>query len=276
VGRAQRPIPDDDHSPEAEFARALRRLRDEAGNPTYAQLQKRTGYSDTTLSAAASGRGRPSREVVQALVVALGGDPAEWDERWRALPSPDGGQPPATPEPVPASDLPHEVPPRRRLRPVVAAGAVVLLAAAVAVAVSGFGLVGEDGSSADREPSATSPAGPVTVTVQNQVTAGAAAMREDSPAYLSTRAENNCRARGCMAPGDTTFDTGDTLEVVCQITGERTTNGNDSDPTDDSNPELFTSTRWYGSRLPDGSMGYLAETWISPADRGGLDLPRCG
>ena len=55
-----------------------------------------------------------------------------------------------------------------------------------------------------------------------------------------------------MAPG-TVFDTGDTLEVVCQVTGERTTNGNDSDPADEYNPELFTSTRWYGSQLPDGA-----------------------
>ena len=56
----------------------------------------------------------------------------------------------------------------------------------------------------------------------------------------------------------------------------RTTNGNDSDPADDHNPELFTSTRWYGSQLPDGVLAYLAEAWISPADRGGLDQPRCG
>jgi transcriptional regulator with XRE-family HTH domain len=273
VGRPQRPIPDDDHSPEAEFARALRRLREEAGNPTYAQLQKRTGYSDTTLSAAASGRGRPSREVVQALVVALGGDPAEWDDRWRALPAPDAGQPPTLPEPVPESDLADGAPPHRRRRTAIVAGVVGLLA--VAVVVLGIRLTGGNGSDADRDPPTTSPAGPVTVTVQNQVTAGAAAMREDSPAYLSTRAENSCRARGCMAPGDAVFDTGDTLEVVCQVTGERTTNGNDSDPADDHNPELFTSTRWYGSQLPDGGLAYLAEAWISPADRGGLDLPRC-
>lgn len=273
MGRPQRPIPDDDHSPEAEFARALRRLRAEAGNPTYAQLQRRTGYSDTTLSAAASGRGRPSQEVVQALVVALGGDPAEWDDRWRALPAPDAGQQPAPSEPGPASGPTDEAPPSRRRRTTVLAGVVALLA--VAVAVTGFQLAGGGGSPDAAEPPPASPTASVTVTVQNQVTAGAAAMREDSPAYLSTRAENNCRARGCMAPGNTTFDTGDMFEAVCQVTGERTTNGNDGDPADDHNPELFTSTRWYGARLPDGSLGYLAETWLSPADRGGLGLPRC-
>jgi transcriptional regulator with XRE-family HTH domain len=140
VGRPQRPIPDDDHSPEAEFARALRRLRAEAGNPTYAQLQNRTGYSDTTLSAAASGRGRPSREVVQALVVALGGDPDDWDERWRALPATDAGQLPALPEPEPAA----EPPACRRRWTAVVAGAVGLLA--VTVAVTGFQLTGAEGA----------------------------------------------------------------------------------------------------------------------------------
>ncbi|SFF37933.1 helix-turn-helix domain-containing protein [Blastococcus tunisiensis] len=280
MGRPQRPIPDDDRSPEAEFGRALRRLRADAGDPTYAQLQRRTGYSDTTLSAAASGRGRPSREVVQALVVALGGDAAEWDERWRALPAPDGGRaavPPSadTADGAGAADpgeaVPVDAPAPRWRRPAAMAGVAGL--AAVAVAVTGFQLAGAEDPG--RAP-ASSPSGPVIVTVQNEVTAGPAAMREDSPAYLSSRPENSCRARGCLAPGDAAFDTGDTLEVVCQVTGERTTNGNDGDPADDANPELFTSTRWYGSRLPDGSLGYLAETWISPADRGGLGLPRCG
>ena len=98
-------------------------------------------------------------------------------------------------------------------------------------------------------------------------------LRRSRPGLPPTREAP--RARGCIAPGDAIFDTGDTLEVVCQVTGERTTNGNDSDPADDHNPELFTSTRWYGSQLPDGSLAYLAEAWISPADRGGLDLPRC-
>lgn len=273
MGRPERPIPDDDRSPEAEFARGLRRLRAEAGNPTYAQLQRRTGYSDTTLSAAASGRGRPSLDVVQALVVALGGDAVEWTDRWRALPGPESSRPPGAPPPDAEPVLPADRSARRR-GPLLVASAIALLAIGAAVTGSRLSDGGDAGASPG-VPTASSPATPVTVTVQNQVTAGAAAMREDSPAYLSTRPENSCRARGCMAPGDVTFDTGDTLEVVCQLTGERTTNGDDTDPSDDSNPELFTSTRWYGSPLPDGGVAYLAETWISPADRGGLDLPRC-
>ena len=75
-------------------------------------------------------------------------------------------------------------------------------------------------------------------------------------------------------PG-TDLHTGDRLAVVCQTTGDRTTNGNDGDPADDANPVLHTSRTWYGARLDDGSLGYLSETWLSPLDRGGLGLPRC-
>ena len=68
---------------------------------------------------------------------------------------------------------------------------------------------------------------------------------------------------------------GDRLPVVCQTTGERTTNGNDGDAADDANPLLADSRLWYGARLDDGSIGYLSEIWLSPIDRGGLGLPRC-
>ena len=102
MGRPQRPIPDDDTSPEAEFARELRRLRESAGNPTLAHLARRTGYSDTTLSAAMSGRGRPSLDVALALVTALGGDGPVWEARWRALPGPAGSTVASAPTVLPA------------------------------------------------------------------------------------------------------------------------------------------------------------------------------
>jgi hypothetical protein len=69
--------------------------------------------------------------------------------------------------------------------------------------------------------------------------------------------------------------TGDRLDVVCQTTGERTTNGHDGEPADDTNPILHKSRLWYGAQLGDGSLGYLSETWLDPLDRGGLGLPRC-
>lgn len=278
MGRPQRPIPDDDVSPEAEFARELRRLREAAGNPTLGVLARRTGYSDTTLSSAMGGRCRPSLDVTLALVTALGGDGAAWESRWRALPGAAGtpapvpagapaeaeedGAPAAVlvtpPAPAPPADVPPAPPRRSRRALLLAAVAAVVLAAVVAV------VLGQ--RAADEES--------VTVTVQNLVTAGALGSREDTPAYLSTVPQNACRPRGCAVPG-TDMNTGDRLAVVCQTTGERTTNGNDGDPADDTNPLLADSRLWYGVRLDDGSIGYLSEIWLSPIDRGGLGLPRC-
>jgi hypothetical protein len=63
--------------------------------------------------------------------------------------------------------------------------------------------------------------------------------------------------------------------AVCQTTGERTTNGHDTNPSDDANPELFSSNRYYGVRLTNGVFGYVSEVWIRAADRGGLGLPGC-
>lgn len=269
----------------AEFARGLRELRNSAGDPTFVQLAKRTGYSKTTLSEALSGRGRPSRDVVLALVASLGGDPTEWDARWLSLPAPPpdpaaepglataAGSAPASARPLAVADsdpLVEDSPDtagQGRRRALILAVLVVIAGLGVAAyALLSAGDPENDGSSVG--------ASSVTVTVQNLVTAGPDSMREDSPAYLSTLAENNCRARGCAVEGRT-LHSGDTLKISCQLTGERTTNGNDGDPADDRNPELFTSTRWYGSTLPDGGIGYIAETWLSPADRGGLELPRC-
>ena len=38
---------------------------------------------------------------------------------------------------------------------------------------------------------------------------------------------------------------------------------------------LFSSTRYYGVRLTNGTFGYVSETWIHPSHRGGLGLPAC-
>lgn len=69
--------------PLAAFASDLRTLRHEAGHMTYRVMAKRTGYSVTTLSVAASGASLPSLEVTLAYVQACGGDPQQWQDRWR-------------------------------------------------------------------------------------------------------------------------------------------------------------------------------------------------
>jgi WD40 repeat protein len=69
----------------AGFAAGLRRLRQEAGNPTYRELAKRTHYSIATLSTAAGGRKLPSLTVTLAYVRACGGDEQVWERRWHAV-----------------------------------------------------------------------------------------------------------------------------------------------------------------------------------------------
>ncbi|WP_428966801.1 helix-turn-helix domain-containing protein [Micromonospora fluostatini] len=64
------------------LAYELRKLRTEAGNPTYRALARTAGYSATTLSEAAGGTRLPTLEVVLAYTGACGGDPDRWRARW--------------------------------------------------------------------------------------------------------------------------------------------------------------------------------------------------
>lgn len=85
--RAEQPIESED-TELGRFAADLRRLRDKAGKPTYRELASRAHYSVTTLSEAAGGKKLPSLSVTLAYVEACGGDPAEWEARWRAIAAP--------------------------------------------------------------------------------------------------------------------------------------------------------------------------------------------
>ncbi|WP_425353045.1 helix-turn-helix domain-containing protein [Saccharomonospora piscinae] len=58
MGRPERPV-DPDAGPVQRFAWELRRLREDAGSPTYRQLARRAHYSATTLSEAAGARHCP-------------------------------------------------------------------------------------------------------------------------------------------------------------------------------------------------------------------------
>ncbi|MGW2476135.1 hypothetical protein [Streptomyces sp. NPDC001665] len=158
---------DPEDGPEARFALALRRLREECGRPTYRQLATLSAkvgspYSDTTFSTAARGHTPPSHAVTLAYVRAClahtkaderrtAGTVREWDARWRALEEelapaePDEGgvpEPPVescepAPEP-PVADASAPVgddtpaPPRRRR-------ALALLGAAAVLAGLGLG-----------------------------------------------------------------------------------------------------------------------------------------
>lgn len=112
------------------------------------------------------------------------------------------------------------------------------------------------------------------VEIYNKVTRGLE-VRDDKPAYLSLEPVNECKDKGC-ALENTDMKTGVAVNAVCQtLAPEATTNGDNTTPADDANPELATSNLWYGIRWPDGRFGYLSEVWIHPDFRGGLDLPQC-
>ncbi|MFF1705995.1 hypothetical protein [Streptomyces sp. NPDC058252] len=83
MGRREKPL-DPGAGVVQRFAYELRKLRDEAGTPTYRAMASRAGYSGPTLSAAAAGERLPTLPVVTAYVTACGGDPEEWERRWRA------------------------------------------------------------------------------------------------------------------------------------------------------------------------------------------------
>jgi transcriptional regulator with XRE-family HTH domain len=75
-------IPITGAGPVADLARALRRLRDEAGKPDYRALAAKTHYAPATLATAAAGRIRPTWEVTEAFARACGANPAELRPLW--------------------------------------------------------------------------------------------------------------------------------------------------------------------------------------------------
>lgn len=82
MGRHEKPLdPAAGVAPRLAFE--LRKLRGEAGTPTYRAMAEHVGFSAPTLSAAASGGRVPTLPVLLAYVRACGGDEAEWERRWR-------------------------------------------------------------------------------------------------------------------------------------------------------------------------------------------------
>ncbi|MFF7526224.1 nSTAND1 domain-containing NTPase [Streptomyces pseudovenezuelae] len=82
MGRRETPV-DPAAGPVPRFAYALRKLRQEAGGPTYRELARRAHFSVTALSQAAAGEHLPSLQVALAYATACGGDPGEWERRWQ-------------------------------------------------------------------------------------------------------------------------------------------------------------------------------------------------
>jgi hypothetical protein len=78
------------------FAYELRKVRVDAGSPTYRVLAKAAGYGAGTLSEAAGGVRRPTLDVVLAYVGACQGDVEMWRDRWLELQIALDGTAPAT------------------------------------------------------------------------------------------------------------------------------------------------------------------------------------
>ncbi|WP_380827233.1 nSTAND1 domain-containing NTPase [Sphaerisporangium rhizosphaerae] len=76
-------------TPLLRFAGDLRRLRRQAGQPSYRELGRRARYSAAALSEAVAGRRLPSLAVTVAFVAACEGDVEAWRERWRELAASD-------------------------------------------------------------------------------------------------------------------------------------------------------------------------------------------
>lgn len=82
MGTTQRPL--DPHADPVQWlACQLQDLRDRCGRPSYRDMARRTSYSASMLSRAAAGRRLPSLEVTLAFAQACGGDPRQWEQRWR-------------------------------------------------------------------------------------------------------------------------------------------------------------------------------------------------
>ncbi|NGO42966.1 WD40 repeat domain-containing protein [Streptomyces ureilyticus] len=81
-GRVESPL-DPAEGPVQRFAYELRKLRREAGAPTYRDMARKAPYATATLAQAAAGRKLPSLAVTLAYVAACGGDRREWERRWR-------------------------------------------------------------------------------------------------------------------------------------------------------------------------------------------------
>ncbi|MDX2937907.1 hypothetical protein [Streptomyces ipomoeae] len=82
MGRPETPL-DPTAGPVQRLAHELRELRRAAGSPSYRALAEGARFTAATLSKAARGEQLPSLAVLQAYVRACGGDPAEWETRWK-------------------------------------------------------------------------------------------------------------------------------------------------------------------------------------------------
>ncbi|MFF5315583.1 MULTISPECIES: hypothetical protein [Streptomyces] len=98
MARPMNPLPQTD-DPLVAFARDLQALRKKVGDPPLALMAQHARVSAATLSNAHSGKKLPTWAAVVSYVLACGGDPDEWSDRWQSLRLAEAG---------PAGDLSRE------------------------------------------------------------------------------------------------------------------------------------------------------------------------
>lgn len=255
-----------------ELAACLRRLLDRRGmsysalTKAAALLPRRNGQSQSlpksTISDMLSGKRVPPKDKLLTLLAACRVPPddipawlAAWDRArsgWIAA----------------AQPLP---PPRRTewWRPFLIP---VAIAVVVSAGTTAFAFWATGASATVTAPLGTKAA---LVVVQNKWAAGTTDLVEyTTPAFLSTRTESYCESRGCKISG-TDMSSGALLPVTCHINGERMYNYNLDTATINKNPNQSASTLWYRGVFPNGRAGYISETVLTAASRGGLGLPEC-
>lgn len=264
MGRPERPL-DAAAGPIQAFASDLRKLRQQAGNPKYLQMQRRTGRSRTALAEAAGGDHLPTWDTVEAYVGACGGDLAQWRARWaqardavwsqRRQAAPDGSMGTNPLGPPRASRL---------QRWLTAAAIAAFLVTAVTSTLHSFQTVGN-----------VVTARPVIVIVQDKVATGRSALIEaTTPVYLSGKPIASCSTKGCEIPR-TQMWSGVVLRATCRTQGAKMTNENLASAEIARNKNGITSSLWYRCTLPNGTGGYLPEVYVAAAYRGGQGLPEC-
>jgi hypothetical protein len=263
MGRPERPL-DPAAGPIQAFASELRQLRQQAGQPKYLQMQRRTGRSRTALAEAAGGDHLPTWDTVEAYVQACDGDLVRWQARWaqaRDAVRSQRGQ--AAAQGIAAAELPRSPRASRFQRWLTAAAVAVLLVTAVTATLRGFHAAAKVATTS------------VIAVVQDKVATGPSALVEaPAPAYLSSRPVPSCAAQGCEIPR-TQMWSGVMVRVTCQVLGAKMTNEDLASAGITRNKAGITSSLWYRCILPNGAAGYLSEVYVAAAYRGGQDLPAC-
>src|SRR5215469_4191675 len=270
MGRPERPL-DPAAGPIQAFAADLRKLRQEAGNPKYLQMQRLTGRSRTSLAEAAGGDHLATWETVEAYVRACGGDLAMWERRWTNTRDALRVQRQDTDtRDIVAASRPKRPASSPLIPWIITAllSTVAVSAAAVIVYSSPAAIRGQSvGSATIRRPTI--------IVVQNKIATGPSALTEDStPAYLSTKPIPFCSEQHCEIP-KTQMPSGAVLRAICIVRGAEMTNENLHSAGIARNKGGVISSLWYRVEMPIGTTGYLSEVYVAPAYRGGLGLPTC-